>query len=93
MTSPSSLLCHRCGVELVPGKGNFYVIRIEAFADPTPADITAEDLERDWRVEMQRLIDQMRENSEQELMDQVYRRLFIHLCRPCYDKWIESPAG
>jgi hypothetical protein len=38
------LLCDRCGVELTPGKGDFYVVRIEAVADPTPPRFTEEDL-------------------------------------------------
>jgi len=92
MTTPSPLLCHRCGAELIPGQGNFYIVRIEAFADPTPADITAEDLQRDLRAEIERLLKQMESSSQQELMDQVHRKLLIHLCRPCYASWIENPA-
>ncbi len=61
-------------------------------ADPTPPSFSAEDLERDPRAEIQRLIDQMRDLSEQELMDQVYRRLVLHLCGPCYRRWIEDPV-
>ena len=43
--------------------------------------------------QIDRLIDQMRDMSEQELMDQVHRRLTIHLCGRCYAGWIEDPAG
>jgi hypothetical protein len=93
MTLPDPVLCHRCGAELTPGKGNFYVVCIEAFADPSPPIISAEDLKRDMRREMQRLIRELRDKSEQELMDQVYRRLVIHLCSRCYPEWIEHPAG
>jgi hypothetical protein len=31
--------------------------------------------------------------SERELCDQVYRRVTLHLCRACYEPWIENPAG
>ena len=93
MTLPISVLCHRCGAELTPGKGNFYVVCIEAFADPSPPIISAEDLARDRRLEMQRLIRRLMDKSEQELMDQVYRRLVIHLCGRYYPDWIERPAG
>ena len=31
--SEDPLLCARCGVELTPGKGDFYVVKIEAWAD------------------------------------------------------------
>lgn len=88
-----SLLCARCGIELKPGKGNFYVVRIEALADPTPPSFSDEDLQHDPRAEIERLIEQMRESSERELLDQVYRRLVVYLCGPCYRQWIEDPVG
>ena len=89
-----SLLCARCLKELVPGDHNFYVVNIEAFADPTPPTIREEDLNAaEIRKEIQRLIEDMRDLSEQELMDQVYRRFTIHLCESCYRQWIENPAG
>ena len=34
--SEAPLFCDRCSSELVPGKGNFYVVKIEAVADPSP---------------------------------------------------------
>jgi len=91
--SEEPLLCARCGVELTPGKGGFYVVKIEAWADPTAPVWSPEDLERNHRGEIERLIEQMRESSEQELLDQVYRRLFLYLCGPCYRQWIEDPVG
>ena len=91
--SETHLLCHSCGCELTPGDGSFYIVRIEAFADPTPPNLTADDLADDIDAEIERLIEQMKGRSEQELMDQVYRRLTIHLCSRCYSRWIENPAG
>jgi len=89
---PLSLLCARCGIELKPGKGNFYVVRIEALADPTPPSFSDEDLQHDPRAEIEHLIKQMRESSGQKLLDQVYRRLILYLCGPCYRRWIEDPV-
>ena len=87
------LVCHRCGCPLTPGEGNFYVVRIEAFADPTGPNIDLEQASRmDIAAEIERLIDELKDMTEQELMDQVYRRLTIHLCGPCYRQWIEDPA-
>ena len=93
MPSPTTLLCHRCGAELTPGAGNFYVVRIEAFADPTPSDMRADDFGADLRERMERLIDELRDKSERELMDQVYRKLTVHMCGRCYGRWIENPTG
>jgi hypothetical protein len=86
------LLCARCGVELAPGKGDFYLVRIEAFADPTPPEFSEDDLRQDTRAEIQRLLDEMRDLSPQEAMDQVYRRLVLYLCGSCYRQWIEDPV-
>jgi hypothetical protein len=86
------IYCARCRAELKPGAGNFYVVRIEALADPTPPVFSEEDLQRDPRAEIERLIEQMRGLSEQELVDQVFRRLFLYLCGPCYRQWIENPV-
>ncbi len=88
----SPLLCARCATELTPGKGDFYVVRIEALADPTPPSFADEDLKYDHRAEIERLIELMRDLSEQELMDQVYRSLVLYLCGPCYRQWIEDPV-
>jgi len=85
------LSCARCGAELTPGRGDFYVVRIEALADPSPPCFSEEDLKRDPRAEIERLIEQMGSLSEQELLDQVYRRLIVYLCGPCYRQWIEDP--
>jgi hypothetical protein len=89
---PSPQLCARCGAELSPGNGNFYIVRIEALADPTPPSFTEGDLRHDPRAEIERLIEQMGDFSERELLDQVYRRLILCLCGPCYRQWIEDPV-
>jgi hypothetical protein len=87
------LFCDRCSEELVPGKGNFYVVHIEAVADPSPPDLDERDLAENPRREIARLIEEMSDQSQQELMDQVYRRVTIYLCLPCYTTWIENPTG
>ncbi len=89
----SPLFCDRCMIRLHPGRGNFYVVRIEAVADPTPPEFTEEDLQRDSRQEFERLVAELEMLSEREAMDQVYRRLTIFLCARCYPSWIENPAS
>ena len=87
------VFCDRCSTELVPGKGDFYVVRIEAVADPSPPIIDKDYSDKDIRREIDRLIEVSRDLSEQELLDQVYRRVTLYLCFRCYGKWIENPAG
>jgi hypothetical protein len=87
------LFCARCRCVLVPGRGDFYVVRIEAFADPFPPEFTDDDLAGDLEARWERLVSQLRQLSAREAMDQVYRRTTLHLCAPCYARWIEDPAG
>ena len=94
--APEQPICHRCGALLSPGNGSFYVVRIEAFADPTAPEITIDDLlksEAEMAAEYELLLAQLSDNSEQELKDQVYRRLTLTLCAKCYGPWIEKPVG
>ncbi len=85
------LICHRCGCVLTCGEGSFYVVKIEAFADPSPPTLDTNEPSKLLSTEINELIEQMSHLSEQELMDQVYRRLVLLMCRPCYEQWIEDP--
>jgi hypothetical protein len=87
------LLCARCTAELEPGTGTFYQVTIEAVADPSPPTISAADMGTDIRKRIEALLQQMQDLSAQEALDQVYRRLTLYLCGPCYREWIENPAG
>lgn len=87
------LFCDRCLKSLTPGKGDFYVISIEAIADPTPPTFDQADFERDLRKEFKELVEQLEDLSAQESMDQVHRRVTLFLCGPCYRDWIEHPVG
>lgn len=91
----STLFCDRCLKQLAPGRGDFFEVRIEAVADPSPPDLEA-DLaanEEQLRQRYAKLADEMREISPAEARDQVYRRVRINLCHRCYADWIEDPAG
>src|SRR5262249_39791954 len=87
------LICARCGAELQPGAGNFYRVTIEAVADPTPPIISAEEQAADPHEQLEQLLAAMEGVSAQEALDQVYRRLTLHLCVRCYRRWIENPVG
>ena len=93
MTEDLTLLCSRCLKTLESGRGEFYVVSIEAIADPTPPIIDGSDLERDYRADWREIVAALRDTSPQEALDQVYRRVVIHLCNACYCEWIENPAG
>jgi hypothetical protein len=68
-------------------------VRIEAFADPSPPRPDGEMTWNEIDDEIANLIERMEDMSEQEIMDQVYRRLTVHMCYRCYSEWIEDPTG
>ena len=92
-TSPGLLICHRCGAQLTAGEGSFYVVNIEAFADPTPPRVDSDESVEAIAADIEDLIRRMKDFSEQELMDQVYRRLTLTLCAPCHQTWMDNPTG
>ena len=89
----SRLHCKRCSTEVHPGRGDYYLVRIDAVADPQPPIITQEDLDQDVGAEIERLIRLMKSMSEQQLERQVFRQKAIYLCVPCFNQWIENPVN
>ena len=85
-------LCHRCGCELHPGRGDFYVVYIEAYADPSPPVIDIEIAGPSLRQQLEEAAEELKDVSPQEAIDQVYRRLTLTLCIPCFRKWIDNPT-
>jgi len=83
------LICARCSKTLAPGA--FYVVEITAYADPSgPSEMPSpEDASR----QLDALLRQLSDITPQEAMDEVHRRLTMHLCLRCYRGWIENPAG
>ena len=87
------LFCDRCLRTLTPGAGDFYVVSIEAIADPTPMIAVDDMFRKDFQKEIRKLIASLESLSERELLDQVHRCLQLYLCTSCYNQWIENPAG
>jgi hypothetical protein len=90
--SDAPLLCNHCLKSLRSGRGEFYVVNIEAIADPAPPEIDPGELRRDYRADWREIVAALKDISPQEALDQVYRRLVIHLCNDCYRDWIENPT-
>jgi hypothetical protein len=87
------LFCARCAAELEPGSGTFYQVTIEAVADPAGPRVSGEESAADLRRQIEQTLAQMQGLSAREAMDQVYRRLTLHLCVACFRRWIEDPTG
>jgi hypothetical protein len=87
------LRCKRCSKEIYPGRGDYYLVRIDAVADPQPPIITQEDLDQDAGAEIERLIRRIKGMDEQQLERQVFRQNVIYMCVSCFNRWIENPVS
>ncbi len=87
-----NLICARCLAELIPGHGNFFVVKIEGVADPFSPRLPDLSLD-EVRREMERTLRQLTTTSAGEAQQQVRRHVTVHLCQTCFAVWIENPAG
>jgi hypothetical protein len=90
---PGPLFCARCAALLQPGSGELFEVRIEARADPYPPKLGGSVNAEATRREIRKLLNQLEKTSAREALEQVYRRMVIHFCVVCYQRWIENPAG
>ena len=89
----TSLRCSRCARPVHPGRGDHYLVRIEAVADPAPPVFTEEDLAIDFETRVRAAGRSDANLTAQQAMDQVHRRVDLTLCVPCYRDWIEDPTS
>ncbi len=70
-----------------------YIPKIQVFAAADPLEITLEDLLRDTRREMDRLLQQCEGLTEEELMRDVYVKFEYDLCRACQKAYVNNPLS
>ena len=87
-----SHICDRCGRPLERGQLR-YIARIEVLAAADPLEITLDDLLRDSRREMDALLQQCEQLTEEELMRDVYVKFEFDLCRACQKVYVADPLS
>jgi hypothetical protein len=79
---------------LASGQAEYYIVRIEAVADPTSPRIHSKDQDIDEiRRQISALFERLKDHSEQQAIDQVFRTVTLTLCNACYSRWIENPTN
>jgi hypothetical protein len=85
-------LCDRCG-RPIESEDTRYIARIQVLAAADPLEISAEELQEDAGDEMDRLLKQCAEMTEEELMQDVFVEFRFDLCRRCQRAYIANPLG
>jgi len=83
--------CDRCGRELLKGSDVRYEVRIEVKAAYDPLTVTDQDLAKDFREEIARLLQQLEGLSLAEAQNQVYRLFEFDLCPACQRGYVRDP--
>jgi hypothetical protein len=84
--------CDLCGARMSANDPNRYILKIEAFAAAGPVEITQEDLRRDHKEEIRRLLDTLSRQSQDQIEDSVYRAFRYDLCTACHAKFLRQPT-
>ena len=82
--------CDRCGRTITEGELR-YVTKIQVYAAYDPLKITFEDLLRDHRQDIARLVKVCEGLSEEELMRDVFVDFQFDLCRECHKTYLAAP--
>jgi hypothetical protein len=80
--------CDVCGIRMSANDPNRYIVKIEAFASAGPVEITQEDLRKDHREEIRRLLDTLSRQSQDQIEDSVYRAFRYDLCIGCHARFL-----
>jgi len=81
----SSRKCASCRRK-IGAKETWFVLRIELFADPSPPAITSEDLKKDHKAEMRKIIEEMSTANPVEAQDEIHERYEFIVCKDCRRK-------
>ena len=85
------LTCDGCGAPLLVESDVRYELKIEVKAAYDPMELTDDDLEKDHAAEMAKIVAQLKNITEAEAMDEVYRTFRFDLCMPCQKKYLKRP--
>ena len=86
------VICDLCERRLV--KHASYVVRMDVFADPSIPPMSTEELEEaDFDETLDKLLDEMKDLTADDLQDGVHRRFEFRLCPACHRRFLANPLG
>ena len=89
----SHCICELCGQELHEEGGLRYAVRIEVQATHDPLNLSEDDLSKDLRAEIAKVLQQLDNVSLAEAQNQVYRRFEFDLCPECQRGFVRDPLA
>ena len=87
-----AFVCDRCGRPMDSGEQRF-IARIEVYAAADPLHISEAELAGSASNALERLIEQCRDKTEEELMRDVHVAFRYDLCRRCQLAFLANPLA
>ena len=89
---PDTVDCDLCGRQLPTHES--FIARIDVFADPSMPPMSGAELETMASPQtLEKLLEQMKHMTTEELQDGVHRRFEFRLCPACHRKFLVNPLG
>jgi len=70
-----------------------FVVKMEAYADHDPAELTEEDLGEDHMETVSQMIQEMEEADEEIVLAPTSQQFRYDLCSDCYQRFLRDPLG
>ena len=86
-----SCVCDMCGKELLVDEDVRYIANIEVYAAYDPLELTADDLAKDHKAELTRLVEKLKGVDAKDAEDSVHKRIVLNLCPGCQKVYIRDP--
>ena len=83
-------VCDRCGGRIKKNALR-YIAKIQVYAAYDPLEITFEDLLRDHTAEIEEIVKECENMTEEELMRDIYVEFHFNLCRLCQQIYVANP--
>ena len=83
--------CDLCGKELPKDGEVRYEVKIEIKAAYDPLNVTEDELAKDFRTEIAKVLQQLEGMSVAEAQNQVYRMFAYDLCAACQKAYVRNP--
>jgi hypothetical protein len=86
-------VCDGCGATLLLDSDVRYVVDVRGYAAYDPMEITADDLERDFRADMNKLIDELSQQDAKSAEEDVHKEMRLDLCPICWKRFVRDPLA
>ncbi len=87
------LVCDGCGATLLLDSDVRYVVDVRGYAAYDPMEITADDLDRDFGADMNKLIDELRRQDAKSAEEDVHKEMRLDLCPRCWKRFVRDPLA